>query len=189
MPEGRYEGPPPNFYRPRESERGTYTEKKFGDEMTAVWYFGNLPKDALVTHVTLIPYRRDKVVLAWRNGVLSMPEGDVAEGESVDQAIGRIAALQTGIADATVVPLGHFRVLASARSTTRPAGTITYQALFGLEVKEIADFPGDQSYERRIVLQRELNEILRTSHVEHRLEYTHALDGWLIERLKAQQTR
>ena len=176
---------PSTFFRPRESERGIYTEKKLGDEMLAIWETTDLPPDAEITHVTLIPYRGDRAVVAWRAGQLSLPEGDVLPGEELDAAIRRIALDQAGILDPTAKHLGHFRARATSLSKTRPAGTITYQALHGVEVGGIADFPADGAYERRIILQRDLNVLLRTSYVEMRREYTDTLDRYLIERLKA----
>ena len=67
-------------------------------------------------------------------------------------------------------------------------GTTVYDAFYVAEVGSLADNPGDQSYERRIVLQRELNEILRGNYIERRREYTDALDRWLLARLKAART-
>jgi hypothetical protein len=66
---------------------------------------------------------------------------------------------------------------------------VTYQVLYGLEVESLADNPGDASYERRIILQRDLNNILRSSYVERRREFTDTLDWWLLERLKANLTK
>ena len=62
---------------------------------------------------------------------------------------------------------------------------MTYQALYGVEVGGLADFPSDSAYERRIILQRDLNTLLRSSYVEMRREYTDSLDRWLLARLKA----
>ena len=42
---------PATFWRPRESERGAYTEKKWGAETLAVWELTDLPADAVVTRV------------------------------------------------------------------------------------------------------------------------------------------
>ena len=66
------------------------------------------------------------------------------------------------------------------------AGTTNYHALYVLDVTDLGDGPADEGFGRRIVLQRDLNEILRTNHIESRREYADALDGWLLERLKAQ---
>jgi hypothetical protein len=57
--------------------------------------------------------------------------------------------------------------------------------LYGVEVGSLADFPSDSNYERRIILQRDLNTLIRSSYVEVRREYTDSLDPWLLERLKA----
>ncbi|HLF79311.1 MAG TPA: NUDIX domain-containing protein [Dehalococcoidia bacterium] len=176
---------PTTYWRPRESERGAYTEKKLGDELLAIWEHRDLPADAVVTHVTLIPYRGEKPVVAWRQGKMLLPEGNVREGESVDAAIKRIAEEQAGILDPTFVHLGHFRSRATSLSKTHAPDTITYQALYGVEVGSLADFPSDTNFERRIILQRDLNTLIRSSYVEVRREYTDSLDPWLLERLKA----
>src|ERR1051325_6161697 len=68
---------PATFWRPRESERGAYTEKKWGDETLAVWELTHLPAGAVVPHVTVIPYRGDRGVVAWKNGVQTLPEEQV----------------------------------------------------------------------------------------------------------------
>ena len=177
---------PVTFWRPRESERAGYTEKKLGDETLAVWFRGGeLPDDAVVTHVTLIPYRGEKAVVGWKAGKFSLPEGEVNEGESVDAAIKRIGEEQAGILDLTYTHLGHFRCRATSFNKKYPLDTITYQALYAVEVGSLADFPGDKTSERRIILQRDLNTLIRSSYVEVRREYTDALDPWLLERLKA----
>jgi hypothetical protein len=36
-----------------------------------------------------------------------------------------------------------------------------------------------------IIVQRDLNKILRSTYVERRREYTDALDRWLVDRIKA----
>jgi hypothetical protein len=176
---------PTTYWRPRESERGQYTEKKLGDEALALWETMPLPEDARVTHVTLIPYRGDRAVVAWREGRLWLPEGDVREGEDAAAAIRRIALDQAGIQDPKESHLGHFRVRATIYSKTQEPGTITYQALYAVEVGSLADFPSDPAYERRIILQRDLNSLIRSSYVEVRREYTDSLDPWLLQRLKA----
>jgi hypothetical protein len=176
---------PTTFWRPRESERGIYTEKKMGDEMLALWETSDLPADAVVTHVTLIPYRGEKAVVAWKNSRYWLPEGDVHASEDVDAAVKRIALEQAGIMDPTIVHLGHFRSKATAASKTQAPGTVTYQALFGLESGGFADFPTDPSYERRVILQRDLNTLIRSSYVERRREFVDSLDPWLLSRLKA----
>ncbi len=178
-------GLPSTYFRPRESERGMYTTKKIGDEWMATWETDDLPADAVVTHLTLIPYRGERPVVAWRDGTLHLPEGDVAEGESLAEAMKRLAKQQCGIAHATTQHLGHFRYVAGARNTTHAPGSVVYDALYVVDVKELEDGPEDQSFERRIVLQRDLNQILRSTYVERRREYTDALDRWLLERIKA----
>ncbi len=172
-------------FRPRESERSTFTEKKIGDETLALWEFSELPADAVVSHVTLMPYRGEKPVLAYREGRLSLPDGDVKPGESTEDAIRRVAEEQAGILDPTATHIGHFRQRATTYSKTLPPDTITYHAIYACEVGSLADFPSDSSYERRIILQRDLNTLLRSTYVELRREYTDALDRWLLARLKA----
>src|SRR3954469_7068919 len=108
-PYGGGDTTPMTFWRPRESERGAYTEKKLGDELLAIWETSELPADAVVTHVTLISYRGDKAVVTWKNGQLMLQEGDTLPGESVEAAARRIALEQSGIQDASIVHLGHFR--------------------------------------------------------------------------------
>jgi len=177
---------PTTFWRPRESERGAYTEKKIGDESLAVWQRGGeLPEGAVVTRVTLIPYRGEKAVVAWKAGKLYLPEDDVKDGESIEAAIKRIAEEQAGILEPAFMHLGHFRCRATSYSKKYPLNTITYQALYGVEVGSLADFPSDKAFERRIILQRDLNTLIRSSYVEVRREYTDSLDPWLLERLKA----
>jgi hypothetical protein len=176
---------PTTFWRPRESERGIYTEKKMGDEMLALWETSDLPADAFVTHVTLIPYRGEKAVVAWKDGRYWLPEGDVHAGEDVDAAVKRIALEQAGIMNPTIVHLGHFRSKATTASRTQAPGAVTFQALFGLESGGFADFPADPAYERRVILQRDLNTLIRSSYVERRREFVDSLDPWLLSRLKA----
>lgn len=170
---------------PRESERRIRTEKKFGDEMLAIWQTDDLPDDATVTLVTLIPYRGERPVLAWRDGRLLLPEGEVRPGESAEDAVRRVALEQAGLQDLTIQHLGHFRCRATVYSQTQAPGTITYQALYGVEVGSFADFPADPVFQRRVISQRDLNVVLRSGYVERRLEFIHALDAWLLQRLKA----
>jgi ADP-ribose pyrophosphatase YjhB (NUDIX family) len=154
--------------------------------MLAVWFRASeLPEDAKVTHVTLIPYRGEKAVVAWQAGKQSLPEGDVREGERAEDAVRRVAEEQAGILEPTMQLLGYFRCRATSYHKTQAPDTITYQALYAVETGTLADFPSDQAYERRIILQRDLNTLLRSSYVEVRREYTDALDAWLLERLKA----
>lgn len=136
----------------------------------------------------MIPYRGDRPVVAWKDGAGRLPEGDVREGEDVLDAIKRIAGEQAGILHATSKHLGHYKYTASSYNKEVAAGTTTYQVLYVLEVSELGDGPTDESYGRRSVLQRDLNEIIRRNHIESRREYADALDDWLLERLKAQNT-
>ena len=189
MPPG-YDGQPerapsPLEFRRRESERTIYTTKKIGDEWVAFWSTDELPEGANVRHVTVIPYRRERGVVPWKNGKLLLPEGDVAEGESAEAAIRRLLLEQVGIQDPAITHLGHFVYKATTLNKKLAAGTTVYDGFYVAEVGSLADNPGDQSYERRIILQREINEILRGTYIERRREYTDALDGWLLQRLKA----
>ena len=177
---------PKTYFRPRESERAAYTEKKIGDDWRAWWETESLPADARVTHVTLIPYRGERPVVAWKEGIGHLPEADTREGEDVLEAIKRVANEQCGIVHATSRHLGHYKYTASSFNKEFAAGTTTYHALYVLDVTELGDGPADESFGRRIVQQRELNEIIRRNHIESRREYADALDGWLLERLKAQ---
>ena len=63
--------PNPTDYRFRESERHIYTEKKIGDEWIALWTLDDIPPGATVSHVTTIPYRRDRIVLPFKDGLHS----------------------------------------------------------------------------------------------------------------------
>jgi hypothetical protein len=189
MPPG-YDGAPeratsPLEFRRRESERTIYTEKKIGDEWVALWSIDPLPAGANVTHVTVIPYRGERAVLPYREGKHLLPETDVAEGETAEDAIKRVVMAQAGIDDASIAHLGHFTYKATTLNKKLPAGTMTYDGLYVLEVASLADNPGDDRFERRIVLQRDLNLVLRGAFVERRREYTDALDRWLLARLKA----
>ncbi len=100
-------------------------------------------------------------------------------------AIKRIANEQCGIVHAASKHLGHYKYTASSFNPEVPAGTTTYHVLYVLDVTEMGDNPGDETYGRRSVLQRDLNEIIRRNHIESRREYADALDEWLLERLKA----
>jgi hypothetical protein len=177
--------PSPLEFRRRESERSIYTEKKIGDEWVAIWSLDDIPAGANVTHVTVIPYRGERVVLPYKDGKHFLPEADVAEGESAEDAIKRVVFDMCGIQDPTITHLGHFTYKATTLNKTLPGGTLTYDGLYVLEVGSLADNPGDESYERRIVLQRDLNVILRSQYIERRREYIDILDQWLLERLKA----
>jgi ADP-ribose pyrophosphatase YjhB (NUDIX family) len=171
---------------PTKTEGRGLTEKNFGDETLATWESdAPLPDDAAVTHVTLLPYRGSRVVLAWRDGRVWLPEGEVAPGETAEQAIARVALEQAGISAQQSKHLGHWRCRATIHHRTLPAGTITYRAVYGLDVSELADFPTREGYERRIVMQRDLMALLRDRYFERSLELTGALDRFVIERARA----
>jgi hypothetical protein len=176
---------PATFWRPRESERGAYTEKKWGADTLAIWELSELPADAVVTHVTMIAYRGDKAVVAWKDGVQKLPEGEARPGESAEAAARRVMLEQVGVSQCELKELGHFRCRATSYHPTLPLNAMTYQVLYGVEVSELADNPTDGVHERRIILQRDLNTILRPGYIERRREYTDTLDHWLLERLKA----
>jgi hypothetical protein len=169
---------------PPPKERRPLTEKKFGDQMLAFWEKAPLPDDAIVTHVALIPYRGDRAVLPWRQGRMQLPEGQPSEGESLEAAIERIGREQAGILEPAWTYLGHFRCRATVHSKTHAPGTITYRALFGVEVGGLGDFPDDKSFERRIVSQRDLLAMMRERYNEYVIEYTEALDQFIIDRTK-----
>jgi hypothetical protein len=114
-----------------------------------------------------------------------LPEGASRPGESGEDAVKRIALEQAGIASLELRHLGHFRCRATSQHPTLAANTVTYEVLYGGEVGELADFPTDGEHERRIILQRDLNNLLRTGYIERRREFTDTLDHWLLERLKA----
>lgn len=177
---------PRTYFRPRESERSIYTEKKIGDDWTAIWETNALTADAQVTRVTLIAYRGERAVVAWKDGVGRLLDGEAQDGETSEAAVKRVALEQAGIAHADVTHLGHYRYTATSLNKEVPFGTTTYHVLYVLNVTELADAPADDTYERRIVLQRDLNQILRSGYIESRREYADALDRWLLERLKAQ---
>ena len=171
-----------------DSERPNYTEKKLGDEMLAFWETKALPADAIVTRVTLIPYRGERAVLAWRDGRLWLPEGDLEPGEDLDAAITRIAKDQVGILAPTAKHLGHF-VCRATKPQLASHDEVTYQALHGVDVSEIADFPADSAFERRMVNQREVNTLLRISYILAWREYRDVLDHFLLERIKASRNK
>jgi hypothetical protein len=170
----------------RDNERSHYTEKKIaGGELLATWERRPLPADANVVQVRLIPYRGERGVLVWHDGRLWLPEGEPKEGESLDDAIERIALEQAGIAELTAGHLGHVRVQATRLSKTYAPDTVVYEALYSVDVGGLADAPSDERYERRMVHQREVNELLRLRYSEWWREYRDALDPFLLERVKA----
>jgi ADP-ribose pyrophosphatase YjhB (NUDIX family) len=183
-----FDDPHPNWNQtsrwPREGERGAYTEKKFANGLIAIWRREELPPDAPITHVTLIPYRGERAVVSWRDGAMRLPEGAVNEGEALEDAVRRVALAQAGILDPAIKQLGHF-VLKPANAKDQTPANVTFQALIGVEAGSLADGPADESYQRRIITQRDLNTLIRENYIERRLEYVNALDAWLLERLKA----
>lgn len=162
-----------------------YAERKLPDGILANWQPTLLPDDAVVTQVILVPFRGERPVLAWRGGRYWLPEGEVTAGESVDDAIKRIALEQTGIATLASRQLGHLRCRATAASVKQADGTVTYRVLYAVEVQELADFPADQSFERRIASQRDLNDLVRSHYVELRREYMEVIDLVVLEIRKA----
>jgi hypothetical protein len=178
---------PPEYQEPH--GRKPLTEKNFGDETFAYWQgAAELPPDALVTHVLLIPYRGERAVLSWKDGVVSLPEGEVAPGESVDVALRRIAADQAGIVALEATQLGHWLCKATIYSKSLPPGTVTYRAVYGVDVQELSDFPSGEGYERRIVAQRDLAANIRSRHVESKVEIMEALDRFIVARTRAADT-
>jgi ADP-ribose pyrophosphatase YjhB (NUDIX family) len=182
--------PPDTFgenlgYIPEAPGRGrVFTEKKFPDETLAMWESADLPEDARVVHVTLYPYRGERVVLPWKDGRPTLPEGSVAEGETAEQAVRRVALEQCGIAALTSTHLGHFRCKATVYSKLLPAGTITYRVLYGVDVEELADGPTAAGFERRLVPQRDLLALIRDRYFELSKEYLEALDQFVLARAK-----
>ncbi len=183
--------PPDDFtgeqtaYMPESPGRGrVFTEKKFPDEMLATWEAGPLPDDAAIAHVTLYPYRGERVVMPWKDGRPVLPEGETMAGESEDASVRRIALEQCGIAELGFRQLGHFKCRATVHSKLAPAGTVTYRALYGVDVQGLADFPTADGYERRIVMQRDLLALVRDRYFEVYKEYLEALDDFVLERAK-----
>jgi hypothetical protein len=163
-------------------------EKNFGDEILANWRGDeSLPPDAVVTHVLLIPYRGERCVLAWKDGVASLPEGEVAPAESADLAIRRIAAEQAGIVDLRATHLGHWLCKATIYAKSQSPGTVTYRAVYGIEVDALSDFPSGVGYERRIVAQRDMVANIRSRHVESKVELMEALDRFIVARQRARE--
>jgi hypothetical protein len=172
-------------FLPEAPGRGrVFTEKKFPDETLAMWEKTDLPEDAHIVHVTLFAYRGERVVLPWKDGRPALPEGDAVSGEASDAAIRRVALEQCGIAGLEATHLGHFRCRATVHSKLLPAGTVTYRALYGVDVGELADFPTAPGFERRIVLQRDLLALIRDRYFEVSKEYLEALDDFVLARAK-----
>jgi hypothetical protein len=172
-------------YLPEAPGRGrVFTEKKFPDETLAMWEGADLPEDAHVVHVTLYAYRGERVVLPWKDGKPVLAEGDAGSGEAGDAAVRRIALEQCGISRLEISHLGHFRCRATVYSKLLPAGTVTYRALYGVDVSELADFPVAPGFERRIVLQRDLLALIRDKYFELSKEYLEALDQFVLSRAR-----
>ncbi|MGE0056695.1 MAG: NUDIX domain-containing protein [Dehalococcoidia bacterium] len=162
-----------------------YAERKLPDGLLGSWERGALPEDANVTQVLLAPYRGERPVLAFKDGRLWLPEGEVAAGETADAAIRRVAMEQVGVSELRYRELGHLRCVATRLSTSQPEGNVTYRAFYAVEVQELADFPADQRYERRISIQRDINDLIRSHYVELRREYMEVLDLFVLELHKA----
>lgn len=174
-----------NAYLPEAPGRGrVFTEKKFPDETLAFWESTELPADATVVHVTLYPYRGERVVLTWKDAKIVLPEGDVREGENAEEAVRRVAMEQCGISELEVTHLGHFKCRSTVHSKLLPAGTVTYRVLYGVDVGALADFPSLPEYERRTVLQRDLLALVRERYFEVWKEYLEALDQFVLMRAK-----
>ncbi len=90
----------------------------------------DIPADAKITHVTTIPYRGERVVLPYKDGKHSLPETDVAEGETAEAAIKRVVFDMCGIQDPKITHLGHFIYKATTLNKTLPAGTIDVSTRF-----------------------------------------------------------
>lgn len=184
----------PDSYNPFDTTRpvapeifghAAYAERKLPDGILANWEPTEMPEDAVVTHVTLVPFRGERPVLAWRDRRLWLPEGEVAVGETADAAVRRVALEQVGVSALRSRELGHLKCRATAASKKQADGTVTYRALYAVDVEELADFPADQSYERRISAQRDLNDLIRSHYVELRREYMEVIDLVVLERRKA----
>jgi hypothetical protein len=167
-------------------ESSEFTEKKLGEGTLAVWELVALPADATVTRVTLVPFRGERLAFAWKGGAFLLPEDSVRPGESVSQAIDRIGLEQAGLIELTPEHLGHFRCRATSYQTELAPGTITYQALYGVAVGGLADFPAIPGFERRMARQRDLMALLRDRYFEVAPEYMKALDKYIIQRLRDQ---
>jgi hypothetical protein len=162
-----------------------YAERKLPDGLLANWQRGALPEDAKLTHVLLAPYRGERPVLAYKDRRLWLPEGDVKEGESTEDAIRRIALEQVGVSELRYRELGHLRCVATRLSVNQNEGDVTYRGFFVVEVQGTADFPSDSSFERRVSIQRDMNELIRSHYVEFRREYMEVLDLFVLELHKA----
>jgi hypothetical protein len=167
-------------------ESSDFTEKKLGEGTLAVWEMGELPADATVTRVTLVPFRGERLALAWKDGAFLLPEDSLRPGETVSQAIERVGLDQAGIIELTPEHLGHFRCRATSYQAELPPGTITYRALYGVDVGGLADFPAVPGFERRMARSRDLMALLRDRYFEVAPEYMKTLDKYIIQRLRDQ---
>jgi hypothetical protein len=161
-------------------------EKKLGDIILARWETVDLPDDAVVTHITFFPFRGERIPLPWKDGRLSLPEGEVHPGETPAQAIDRIGLELAGITGLTATHLGHLRCRATSFHPTQALNTVTYRALYGVDVTDLADSPTRPGYERHMCRERELMSIIRDRYFELDREYSEALDKFYVERLKQQ---
>jgi hypothetical protein len=161
-----------------------YAERRLPDGLLGNWELEPLPADAVVTHVTLVPFRGQRPVLTFHNGRLSLLEGEAAPGETPEQTVARVAMEQAGISEQTSRHLGHLQCRATIYSQKQESGTVTYRPFYALDVLALADFPTDPAYERRIVTQRDLNDVVRSNYAELRREYMEALDNVVLERIK-----
>ncbi len=164
--------------------REAYTERRLPDEVLATFETVELPPDAVVTNLLIVAYRGEKPVMTWHNGRLTVPSGDLQPGESLGGAINRILLEQIGGLKAEAWHLGHFKCRATIHSKNQAPGTITYRAYFVAQIGELADFPSDPAYERRMALQRDLNNCMRTEFAEYQREYLDTLDSYVVEMRK-----
>jgi hypothetical protein len=161
-----------------------YAERRLPDGLLGNWELEPLPEDAVVTQVILVPFRGQRPVLTFHNGRLSLLEGEAHPGETPEEAVVRVAMEQAGVSDLKARHLGHLRCRATIYSQNQESGTVTYRPFYALDVVNLADFPTDPAYERRIVTQRDLNDVVRSNYVELRREYMEALDAVVLERIK-----
>jgi ADP-ribose pyrophosphatase YjhB (NUDIX family) len=162
-----------------------YAERKLPDGLLANWERTALPEDAKLTQVLLAPYRGERPVLAYKDRRLWLPEGEVHEGESAEAAVRRVALEQVGVSELRYRELGHLRCVATRLSVNQKEGDVTYRGFFVVEVLGTADFPSDESFERRVCIQRDMNELIRSHYVEFRREYMEVLDLFVLELHKA----
>jgi ADP-ribose pyrophosphatase YjhB (NUDIX family) len=162
-----------------------YAERKLPNGLLARWERTPLPDDAVVSRVLLVPYRGERPVLPYRDKRHWLPEGEVRDGESAEGAVRRVALEQAGISELRFRELGHLRCEATSSTVGQAEGDVTYRVLYAVEVDGLADFPADEAYERRIVHQREMNDMIRSHYVELRREYMEVLDLFVLELRKA----